>query len=209
MSARKVPTQCGAGQQQLELQLPPIDSPRVLAHSHLACLAAAAQWLPRACTAALAAPPLWRVCRQEILVHARLRPEVPGAAVYHVRRVVWTCARVIERNRALIFRVPSHSYLVSWCLRWGIWGSGRSDQSFCPITDIYNIFFRQPPLAFPSSDRLITFLSNIYPFQQDGTESPLVAWHSLACYHPFSTTQTEWGGGGNTGQRKFARPSRP
>ena len=30
-----------------------------------------------------------------------------GAAVYHVRRVVRTCARVIERNRALIFRVPS------------------------------------------------------------------------------------------------------
>jgi hypothetical protein len=27
--------------------------------------------------------------------------------VYHVRRVVRTCARVIERNRALIFRVPS------------------------------------------------------------------------------------------------------
>ena len=48
-----------------------------------------------------------RVCRQEILLHARLRPEVPGAAVYHVRRVVRTCARVIERNRALIFRVPS------------------------------------------------------------------------------------------------------
>ena len=47
------------------------------------------------------------VCRQEILLHARLRPEVPGAAVYHVRRVVRTCARVIERNRALIFRVPS------------------------------------------------------------------------------------------------------
>ena len=32
---------------------------------------------------------------------------MPGAAVYHVRRVVRTCARVIERNRALIFRVPS------------------------------------------------------------------------------------------------------
>ena len=46
---------------------------------------------------------LWRVCRQEILVHARLRPEVPGAAVHHVQRVVRTRARVIERNRGLYF----------------------------------------------------------------------------------------------------------
>ena len=45
--------------------------------------------------------------KKEILVHARLRPEVPGAAVYHVRRVVRTCAQVIEWNRARIFRLPS------------------------------------------------------------------------------------------------------
>ena len=46
---------------------------------------------------------LWRVCRQEILVHARLRPEVPGAAAHHVQRVVRTRARVIKRNRGLYF----------------------------------------------------------------------------------------------------------
>jgi hypothetical protein len=49
---------------------------------------------------------------------------------------------VIERNYVrLYFASRLYSYLVSWCLRWGIWGSGRSDQSFCPNTDI---FFRQP-----------------------------------------------------------------
>ena len=49
----------------------------------------------------------------------------------------------------LYFASRLYSYLVSWCLRWGIWGSGRSDQSFCPNTDI---FF--PPAPFPSFDRL-------------------------------------------------------
>ena len=68
---------------------------------------------------------------------------------------------MIERNRALIFRVPSLFYLVSWCLRWGIWGSGRSGQSFCPNTDI---FFPRAP--FPSFDRLNNFLSISYPFLQ-------------------------------------------
>ena len=55
------------------------------------------QWLPRACTAAL----LRRVRRQELLGHTR-RPEVPRAAVHHIRRVVRIrAARVIERNRLL------------------------------------------------------------------------------------------------------------
>lgn len=50
----------------------------------------------------------------------------------------------------LYFASHLYLYLVScsWCfrcLRWGIWGSGRSDQSFCPNTDI---FF--PPAPFPS-----------------------------------------------------------
>ena len=39
---------------------------------------------------------LWRVCRQEVLVHARQRPEVPRVAVHHVRRVVGARARVSE-----------------------------------------------------------------------------------------------------------------
>jgi hypothetical protein len=86
------------------------------------------QWLPRACTAAL----LRRVRRQELLGHTR-RPEVPRAAVHHIRRVVRIrAARVIERNRKLtlyFLRVPSIRTWC-WCLRWGIWGSGRSDQSF-------------------------------------------------------------------------------
>ena len=54
-------------------------------------------WLSRACTAAL----LRRVRRQELLGHTR-RPEVPRAAVHHIRRVVRIrAARVIERNRLL------------------------------------------------------------------------------------------------------------
>ena len=114
MSARKVPTQWD-GQQQLELQLPhrvPIDSARVPAH--LTCTSLASlpphRWLPRAC---MAAPPLCPyfsviVCgacvdkKSSCTLYCGRNPEVPGAAVYHVRRVVRTCARVIERNRALI-----------------------------------------------------------------------------------------------------------
>ena len=57
----------------------------------------------------------------------------------------------------LYFASHLYLYLVScsWCfrcLRWGIWGSGRSDQSFCPNTDI---FF--PPATFPSFDKLNNF----------------------------------------------------
>ena len=108
---------------------------------------------------------LRRVRRQELLGHAQ-RPEVPRAAVHHIRRVVRTRPRVIERNRALIFRVPS---ILTWCscLRWGIWGSGRSDQSFCPNTDI---FF--PPASLP-----------FFKPRQDGTESPLVC-RRLARFRP-------------------------
>ena len=79
--------------------------------------------------------------------------KVPSAAVHHIRRVVRTGARVIERNRAFIFRVPS---IRTWrcCLCWGIWGSGRSDQSrFVPT----HIFFcaRLSPFLRPGQDTLL------------------------------------------------------
>ena len=45
-----------------------------------------------------------------------------------------------------------YSYLRCWCLRWGIWVSGRSDQSFC--AKHRKIFSRDPP-TFPSRDRMV------------------------------------------------------
>ena len=45
-----------------------------------------------------------------------------------------------------------YSYLWCWCLRWGIWVSGRSDQSFCADTDI---FFPQPFRPFSRRFRIV------------------------------------------------------
>ena len=45
-----------------------------------------------------------------------------------------------------------YSYLWCWCLRWGIWVSGRSDQSFCADTDI---FFPQPFRPFSRRLRIV------------------------------------------------------
>jgi len=98
--------------------------------------------------------------------HCLGNPEVPGAAVYHVRRVVRTCGRVIERNRALIFRVPSRFVpgvvvlaLVGvsvWVGEWEVWSVVLSQHR--------HLFSRAP---FPSFDRLNNFLSISYPFLQD------------------------------------------
>jgi len=58
---------------------------------------------------------------------------------------------LLIRNRAFKYFAFSPSIRTwCWCLRWGIWVSGRSDQSFCANTDI---FFRDPLPFSPGAEQ--------------------------------------------------------
>jgi hypothetical protein len=50
-------------------------------------------------------------------------------------------------------RVESLVIPDSWCLRWGIWVSGRSDQSFCANTGIFFLATLSP--IFPAPNRMV------------------------------------------------------
>ena len=79
---------------------------------------------------------LRRVRRQELLSHTQ-RPEVPRAAVHHIRRVVRTGARVTRAKSCAYISFAFRIRTWCWCFYWGIWGSGRSAQSFCPNTELF------------------------------------------------------------------------
>ena len=56
------------------------------------------------------------------------------------------------RNRALLYFAFPSIRTWCWCLRWGIWVSGRSDQSFCVNTE--HLFSRPSPI-FPARYRMV------------------------------------------------------
>ena len=81
---------------------------------------------------------LRRVRRQELLSHTQ-RPEVPRAAVHHIRRVVRTGARVTRAKScayiAFAFRI--RTWILVLVLLLGYLGEWESAQSLCPNTELF------------------------------------------------------------------------